>query len=77
MPQIQIDPFYIITAFVGLVVWAVRLEALALSNKKEIGDNKENNVNMWNKIDTLQSSITQISLSLGRIEGKLENKNNQ
>ena len=76
MTNINIDPVYLLSMGVFFIVWLVRLEALALKTKERQDDHKENNTVMWSKIEALQTSLTQMSLSLGRIEGKLENKNN-
>ena len=79
MPNLTIDPFYIMCSGILFIVWLVRLEALVLRTKEAHENHKEftskNDAAMWAKIEAMQSSLTQISLSLGRIEGKLENSN--
>lgn len=79
MPNFTIDATYILSGAIFVIIWLVRLEALVLRTKENHDNHKEhvnkNDTAMWSKIETLQASLTQISLSLGRIEGKLENTN--
>lgn len=71
MELIKIDPFYIITAVGGLVVWFSRLEAKTLRNEKDIA-------RMQEKHETLESELikdlNEVKLALARIEVKMEKK---
>lgn len=61
MEHIQIDPMYIITASVALIVWFSRLESKTNRNEKDIAKIQLKN-------DTLEVKLNDIKLALVRIE---------
>lgn len=71
MEMVNIDPFYILTVVVGLIVWFSRLEAKTLRNEKDIA-------RMLEKHETLESELirdlNEVKLALARIEVKMESK---
>ena len=64
---IDIDVLAIISGFIMTIVWLVRLEAKVLSIEAD-----KNSLTM--KLDAVQTTLTTISNSLARLEGRLEGK---
>lgn len=82
----SLDVWGMIVGIVVAVVWLVRLEAKGNANEKENvrleakidkleeqSAERENAV--WQKLEDLNDTMTEILQKLSRIEGKLENKN--
>lgn len=61
-----------IVLLIALVAWFVRLEAKVLNIEKEQTDSKGEKAKMWEKIEYVQKSVTEIMLTLTRIETKLD-----
>lgn len=73
MFQVSLDN--VIYLLVFIIVWAIRLEAKLLYVERDHNSHKDHvsksDSVMWGKIEALSASLTSISLSLGRIEGRL------
>ena len=71
MPELHIDPFYILVTLVGLVAWFTRLEAKTSRNELDI-------MKMESKQEVLEKTVvqelSQVKESLARIEGRLLHK---
>ena len=71
MEMNNIDPLYLVTALIGLIVWFTRLESKTMRNEKDIA-------RMVEKHETLESELikdlNEVKLSLARIEVKMEKK---
>jgi len=67
----NVDPFYLVTALIGLIVWFTRLESKTMRNEKDIA-------RMIEKHETLESELikdlNEVKLALARIEVKMEKK---
>jgi len=68
MEHIQIDPMYVFSMVIGLVVWFSRLESKTNRNEKDIAK-------LESKHDTLESELVkdlnEVKQALARIEGQL------
>lgn len=51
------------------LVWCIRLEAKVLYLEKNAEENK---LSIWQKLESLQSTLMELSQGVARIEGKLE-----
>lgn len=68
MEFLKVDLAYVVSGFVGLIVWFSRLESKTTRNEKDIA-------NLIKKHDTLESELikdlNEVKLSLARIEVKI------
>jgi hypothetical protein len=75
MMQFSIEITAVMGALVLAIIWFVRLEAKVMYLEKDHFSHKEHCGNsdktIWVEIKTLQGTLNDIALSLGRIEGKL------
>jgi hypothetical protein len=69
--MVQIPWEIIITLALGLV-WLVRLEAKVLYLEKDRKLDLERQESLWNKLDSMQVTLTTILTSLAKLEGKME-----
>lgn len=78
MDMIQIDPFKVFFAAVGLVIWFTRLEAKTNKNEKDIEKQELFIAKMKEKHETLESELIkelgEVKQALARIEGQLIGK---
>lgn len=84
--SLGLDLWQLVLAAVITVVWLVRLEAKVMSGEADIIrlekliEKSENQATqretaIWERLEDLQDTMTEILQKLSRIEGKLENKN--
>lgn len=68
----------IIIACVVFIVWLIRLESKVLylenDHKKEVEAKMLEQDKIWEKLNELQTTLTNILQSLARLEGKLEGR---
>ena len=85
MIQFEVNVYYVITGIIGFVAWLIRLEAKVLYLDKDFSNHKKEAVKkdelheqkdakIWEKFDNVYNQLNEITKSLSRIEGKLENK---
>lgn len=78
MEFLKLDPFYVLTGFIGLIVWFTRLEAKNNRNEDDIRDLKIEIVKMkesYNSLEVdLMNELTAVKILLARIDGKMESK---
>lgn len=74
MSSLSIDPFAMIGAFVGLIIWFSRLESKTLRNEKDIAKIQDKHDNLETK---LISDLNDVKLTLARIEERVGIKKEQ
>ena len=77
--MMQIDVGYAIGAFLSWVIWQVSIEFRMRALKKDHDDHtvhvSKNDIVIWNKIEAISNTMTEVMKSLGRIEGRLGVRN--
>lgn len=68
MSGFQIDPAYVVSSIIGLVVWFTRLEAKTSRNEKDIAKMQDKHDNLEAKLIT---DLNDVKLALARIEGQM------
>lgn len=68
MVNFGIDPFYLISTLVGLIIWFTRLESKTNRNEKDISKIEKKHDNLESK---LIDELSDVKQSLARIEGSL------
>lgn len=66
----------VLVGFMGMVAWLIRLEAKVLYSEKDIIKleiNHEKNVaSLWEKLESIQTTLNQLLVSVGELKGRLE-----
>lgn len=72
------DNWFPVAGLIGLIAWFVRLESKILYLEKDHENQKHSNNKkdsaMWDKMNSIQSTMNDIQQSLARIEGRMEHK---
>lgn len=74
--QLISDLWPIFTGFIISIIWFIRLEAKVLFLKENHKDHVDavtrKDAALWAKVDSLQTSITNVLQGVARLEGKMD-----
>ncbi len=63
-------------SILGLVAWLIRLEAKVLYSEKDIvkiqASHEKNIASLWEKLESIQTTLNQLLVSVGELKGRLE-----
>lgn len=70
--QLVLASLIILSMFVGLIVWAIRVESKVGNLENEITKSNEEKIRMWNQMSSIQETMNQMLQAIGRLDGKLD-----
>ncbi len=68
--------YYAGTILVCLIGWGVRLELKVKNLGEDHLEHKLENAQLWAKFESIQKTLNDLLVAIGRLEGKMDNHNN-